>query len=61
MKSWNEMRRDMTKFAHRWKGAYDEKSQAQAARGPVGFISIKASLRLGASAILELKTYNIIP
>lgn len=29
MKSWNEIRRDATKFAHRWKGAYDEKSQAQ--------------------------------
>lgn len=28
MKSWNEIRKDATKFAHRWKGAYDEKSQA---------------------------------
>ena len=61
MKSWNEMRRDATKFAHRWKGAYDEKSQAKAACGPVGFTSSRAFLRLGASAILELKTYNIIP
>ena len=48
MKSWNEIRKDATKFAHRWKGAYDEKSQVQAAKGPVGFISSRASLRSGA-------------
>ena len=29
MKSWNEIRRDATKIAHRWKDAYDAKSQAQ--------------------------------
>ena len=27
MKSWNEIRRDATAFAKRWKGAYDEKSR----------------------------------
>ena len=29
MKSWNEIRKDATAFSKRWKGAYDEKSQAQ--------------------------------
>ena len=29
MKSWNEIRRAATVFSKRWKGAYDEKSQAQ--------------------------------
>ena len=29
MKSWNEIRKDATAFAKRWKDAYDEKSQAQ--------------------------------
>ncbi len=29
MKRWNEIRRDATAFAKRWKSAYDEKSQAQ--------------------------------
>ena len=29
MKSWNEIRKAATVFSKRWKGAYDEKSQAQ--------------------------------
>ena len=29
MKSWNEIRKAATAFSKRWKGAYDEKSQAQ--------------------------------
>ena len=29
MKSWNEIRKAATVFPKRWKGAYDEKSQAQ--------------------------------
>ena len=53
MKSWSEIRKDAAKFAHRWKGAYDEKSQA--ARGLVGFISSRASLRLGRWASLRFR------
>lgn len=29
MKSWNEIRKAATVFSKRWKGAYDEKYQAQ--------------------------------
>ena len=29
MKSWNEIRKNATAFAKRWKTAFDEKSQAQ--------------------------------
>ena len=29
MRSWNEIRKAATVFSNRWKGAYDEKSQAQ--------------------------------
>ena len=28
MRSWNEIRKAATVFSERWKGAYDEKSQA---------------------------------
>ncbi len=29
MKSWNDIRRDTTRFSKEWEYAYDEKSQAQ--------------------------------
>ena len=67
MKSWNEIRRDATKFAHRWKGAYDEKSQAQSflkgeAKGQSLLIQVRQAklgrTNSGRSYIVKKSTYD---